>query len=70
MKVLTLELATEIIVFASPEVPISRIGADFIYTNKKNNVTKTIGQDLLEKNKKRFPTFNTCRFDKYVFNKI
>lgn len=36
MKVLTLELATEIIVFASPEVPISRIGVDFIYTNKKN----------------------------------
>lgn len=35
MKVLTLELATEIIVFASPEVPISRIGVDFIYTNKK-----------------------------------
>lgn len=68
MKVLTLELAKEIIVFASPEVPISRISVDFIYTNKKTP-TKPVGQDLLEKNK-RFPTFNTCRFDIYVFNKI
>lgn len=57
------------IVFASPEVPILRISVDFTFTNKKTP-TKPFGQDLLEKNKKRFPTFNTCRFDKYVFNKI
>lgn len=53
MKVLTLELTKEIIVFAiSPEVPISKISVDFIYTNKKTP-TKPIGQDLLEKNKNR-----------------
>lgn len=52
MKVLTLELTKEIIVFASPEMPISRISVDFIYTNKKTAI-KPIGQDSLEKNKNR-----------------
>lgn len=52
MKVLTLELTKEIIVLASPEMPISRISVDFIYTNKKTAI-KPIGQDSLEKNKNR-----------------